>query len=267
LVRYDGLVEDITERWRAEQALRETEVQLLAAAKIQERLLPAAPPLVPAFDIAGAVYPAAFTAGDFFDYLAMPDGNVGFVVSDVSGHGFGPSLLMASASTLFRLLAETHLDLGEIMAKVNRFLAKETDDDEFVTLLLVCLNPRTGSIVYASAGHPPGYVLDASGAVKAQLQSTGFPLAVSPDSAFPVAGPVKLDPGDIVLLMTDGLHDAASLDGAAYGSGRVLEIVRANRTKTASAIINNLYRDVCEFSHREKPVDDVTLVVIKVESC
>jgi sigma-B regulation protein RsbU (phosphoserine phosphatase) len=173
---------------------------------------------------------------------------------------------MAAASTLFRLLAETYLDLGEIMAKVNSFLAKETDEDEFVTLLLVCLDPRTRSIIYASAGHPSGYVLDATGAVKARLESTGMPLAVAPDAEFPVAGPVKLVPGDIVLLMTDGVHDAASPTGMAYGSDRLLDAVRTHRAKTAGEIIRHLYRDVCEFSHREKPADDVTLLVIKVAS-
>jgi sigma-B regulation protein RsbU (phosphoserine phosphatase) len=81
-----------------------------------------------------------------------------------------------------------------------------------------------------------------------------------------VAGPIQLDPGDIVLLTTDGVHDAVSPTGAVYGPDRVLEVVRTNRTKTAQEIINSLYRDVCEFSHREKPLDDVTLVVLKVEA-
>jgi sigma-B regulation protein RsbU (phosphoserine phosphatase) len=103
--------------------------------------------------------------------------------------------------------------------------------------------------------------------VKARLESTGMPLAVAPDAEFPVAGPVKLAPGDIVLLTTDGVHDAVSPAGMAYGSDRFLEAVRAHRAKTAGEIIHHLYRDVCEFSHREKPADDVTLVVIKVESC
>ncbi len=192
LVRYDGLVEDVTDRRRAELALREQEMHMLVAQKIQERLLPEAPPALPGFDIGGGSYPAEFTAGDFFDYLAMPNGIVGFVIADVSGHGFGPALLMASTSTLIRLLTETHTDVGEILARVNRFLAKETDD-HFVTLLLGCLDPQSRSFHYASAGHPTGYVLDSAGAVKARLESTAPPLAVSPASEeFPAADPVIL---------------------------------------------------------------------------
>jgi serine phosphatase RsbU (regulator of sigma subunit) len=265
LVRYDGLVEDVTDRRRAEQALRERDVQLLAAQKIQERLLPEVAPLLPGFDIGGGSYPAEFTAGDFFDYLMMPNGIVGFVISDVSGHGFGPALLMASTSTLIRLLTETHTDVGEILARVNRFLAKETDD-RFVTLLLACLDPQSRSFHYASAGHPTGYVLDSAGIVKARLESRALPLAVFPVTEFPAAGPIVLQPGDIVVLLTDGIQEAMSPAGEQFGTDRLLEVVRAHRTLKAAQIVESLYRAVCEFSQREKPTDDVTAIVIKVKA-
>ena len=264
LVRYDGLVEDVTDRRRAEQSLREQEIQLPVAQKIQERLLPGAPPRLPGFDIGGGSYPAEFTGGDFFDYLAMPNGAVGFAVSDVSGHGFGPALLMASASTLIRLLAETHTDLGEILARVNRFLAKETDD-RFVTLLLACLDPRSRTFRYASGGHPTGYILDSMGAVKAHLKSMAPPLAIFPAAEFPVADPVTLVPGDIVVLLTDGIQEAISPAGEPFGTARLLDAVRTHRTRTAAQIVEDLYQAVCDFSQRRKPADDVTMVVIKAE--
>jgi len=264
LVRYDGLVEDVTDRRRAEQALREQELQLLVAQKIQERLLPEAPPALPGFDIGGGSYPAEFTAGDFFDYLTMPNGTVGFAISDVTGHGFGPALLMASTSTLIRLLAETHTEVGEILGRVNRFLAKETDD-RFVTLLLGCLDPRSRSFQYASAGHPAGYVLDSSGIVKARLTSTAPPLAISAATEFPAADPITLAPGDIVVLLTDGIQEAMSPAEEQFGTARLLEVVRAHRANTAAQVVESLYRAVCQFSQREKPADDVTTVVIKVE--
>ncbi len=264
LVRYDGLVEDVTDRRLAEQSLREQELQLLAAQKIQERLLPLAPPLLPGFDIGGASYPAEFTGGDFFDYLAMPNGTMGFVISDVSGHGFGPALLMASTSTLIRLLTETHAEVGEILGRVNRFLAKETDD-RFVTLLLGCLDPRSRSFQYASAGHPTGYILDSSGVVKVRLKSTAPPLAVSATAEFPAAGPITLEPGDIVVLLTDGLQEAVSPGWEQFGTAHLLDVVRSDRASKAAQIVESLYRAVCEFSQRAKPADDVTAVVIKVE--
>jgi PAS domain S-box-containing protein len=264
LVRYDGLVEDVTDRWNAEHALRENEVQLLAAQKIQQRLLPTESPTLPGFDIGGGLYPAEFTAGDFYDYLTMPNGRLGFVISDVLGHGFSSALLMASTSSVVRLLAETHTEVGEILGKVNCFLTKETDD-QFVTLLLACLDPQSRSISYASGGHPPGYILDEWGAVKARLESTSLPLAISPNTEFPVTGPILLEPGDIVVLLTDGIHETMSPDGTILGIARVLDVVRANRTKTALEIVESLRRLVYEFCQRDQLVDDITAVVIKVE--
>jgi sigma-B regulation protein RsbU (phosphoserine phosphatase) len=264
LVQYDGLVEDVTDRAHAEQALRQREMQLLVAQKIQERLLPQAPPALPGFDIDGRCCPAEFAAGDFFDYLTMPNGTAGFVISDVTGHGFGPALLMASTSTLIRLLAETQADVSEILGSVNRFLAKETED-YFVTLLLGFIDPQTRSFQYASAAHPTGYVLDPTGTVKAQLESTALPLAIFPDTEFPTADPITLEPGDVVVLVTDGIQEAISPTGEPFGTDRLLEVVRANRTKKAAQIVESLYRAVCEFSQREEPVDDVTTIVIKVE--
>ena len=134
---------------------------------------------------------------------------------------------MASTSTLIRLLAETHTDVGEILARVNRFLAKETDD-HFVTLFLACLDPQTRSFHYSSAGHPTGYVLNSSGVVRARLESTAPPLAVSPASeAFPAAAPIILEPGDIVVLLTDGIQEEISPQGEPFGTDRILEVVRA----------------------------------------
>ena len=264
LVRYDGLVEDVTDRRRAEDALRDREMQLLMAQKIQEQLLPKAPPVLPGFDISGGSYPAEFTSGDFFDYLTMPSGIVGFVISDVSGHGFGPALLMASTSTLIRLLTETETDLSEILGRVNRFLAKETDD-HFVSLFLGCLDSQSRLFHYASAGHPTGYVLDSSGVVKARLESTAPPLAISTATEFPASNPITLEPGDIAVLLTDGIQEAMSPTGEPFGTERLLEVVRAHRTRRAAQIVESLYRAVCEFSQREKPADDVTTIVIKVE--
>jgi PAS domain S-box-containing protein len=265
LVRYDGLVEDVTERRFAERTLQERELQLVAAQKIQQRLLPTESPRLPGFDIGGKAYAAEFTAGDFFDYLAMPNGTKGFVIGDVLGHGFSSALLMASTSTLVRMLAETHTEVGEILEKVNRFLTKETDDT-FITVLLACLDPATRSFVYASGGHTPGYILDASGAVKVRLDSTSMPLAVSAEMQFPVAEPIVLERGNLVLLLTDGIQEAMSPDGKPLGITPVLDVVRTKRAQAADEIVESLHRLVCDFCQSEKPIDDLTAMVIKVET-
>ena len=262
LVRYDGLVEDITDRWVAEHALRERELQLVAAQRIQQRFLPTAAPTLPNFDIAGASYPAEFASGDFYDYLAMPNNIIGFAIGDVVGHGIGAALLMSSTMTLVRLLAEANAEVAEILQRVNRFLAKQTED-AFVTLLLARLDPQNRLFTYTSGGHPPGYILDSTGAVKLRLDSTAPPLAISPDTEFPAAKAVNLAPGDLVVLVTDGFQEAMSHDGCFLGAERLLRTICENRAKSAAEIVTSLYRMVCDFCKSERLVDDLTAVVIK----
>ncbi len=257
-------IRDVTEWRRAEATVRENEIQLIAAQRIQRHILPDQAPLLPGFDVAGASYPAEFAGGDTFDYLAMRDGSVGIVIGDVSGHGLGPALLMATTHAHLRSLAQTVDDAGEILARTNASLVRETEDDQFVTLLLGRLDPATRSFTYASAGHPAGYVLDASGSVKTCLESTSVPLGIWPDVAFPPGDPVTLEPGDLVLLFTDGILEARSPAGDFFGAERALEVVRGHRGQAAGEIIEALYRAVLEFSGTPKPADDVTAVVIKV---
>ena len=122
-----AVIRDMTERTRMEKALRENLSQLLAAQKIQEHLLPNHPPVLPGFDIAGALYPAEFAAGDHFDFLAMPNQCLGVVVADVTGHGVGPAILMASTHAHLHALAAIYAEVDEILFQANRIVADEAD--------------------------------------------------------------------------------------------------------------------------------------------
>jgi len=262
LVRYDGLVEDITDRREAEAALRETEASLRAAQEIQARLLPEKPPLLPGYDIAGASFPAMFTGGDYFDYLPMPDDSLGIVIGDVSGHGLGPALLMATLYAHLNSLVESQQDVSEILARANRFLAKETD--RFITLFFGWLQPTTRKFAYASAGHPTGYVFGASGEVKMELESTAIPLAINADTDFPMGRSTVLEEGDVVFLLTDGILEAESPDERMFGVDRALETVRENLREPAEEILRRLLDTVADYSRPRKLIDDVTAIVIKV---
>jgi serine phosphatase RsbU (regulator of sigma subunit) len=251
-------------RKQSERRVSENEVQLLAAQRIQQHLLPKESPDLPGFDIAGASYPAELTGGDTFDYLALQDGSLGLAIGDVAGHGFAPALLMASTHASLRLLAQTSSDVGEILTCANRILVEETEDDHFVTFFLGRLDARTRSFTYCSAGHPTGYLLDACGNVRTRLESVGLPLGIAPDAEFAAPGRLPLEPGDLLLLVTDGIGESQSPQGEQFGDGRMLEIVRKLRNQPSRSIIESLHRAALDFCQREKPIDDMTVVVLKV---
>src|SRR4029077_17734768 len=133
------------ERWEQER-LRE-EIRL--ARQIQQKLFPVAPLPSAAFDISGASYPAEATGGDYFDYIPMCDGTLGIVIGDVSGHGFGPALLMAELRAYLRAFLFTRSDVSEVMSMLNRALALDAPEGHFATLMLAKLDPTDNSLTYS----------------------------------------------------------------------------------------------------------------------
>jgi PAS domain S-box-containing protein len=257
---------DITARMAAEELLRQNAFQLLAAQKIQEAILPTVAPSLGWLDVAGSSHPAAFAGGDYFDYLPMSSGTFGVVVGDVSGHGFAPALLMASAQAFLRCLTQVCVTLGEIVFRINNFIAGETDSGDFITQVLVRLDPETQSLTYINAGHPSGYVLDSAGCVTSELTTSGPPLGIVKDYEYSTLGPVTLDPGDILVLLTDGILEAASPHDELFGSQRALDAVRQSREKTAMEIVEDLMSAVAAFSGAAEFDDDRTALVVKAVS-
>jgi sigma-B regulation protein RsbU (phosphoserine phosphatase) len=237
--------------------------EIRLARQIQQKLFPVAPLPLAGFDIGGASYPAEATGGDYFDYIPMCDGGLALVIGDVSGHGFGPALLMAELRAYLRAFLLTRTDVGEIVGLLNRALAEDAAECHFATLLLARLDPATRTLVYASAGHLPGYILEPSGKVKTVLEATGMPLGVLPDGDFASACTPPLEPGELLLMLTDGLVEAHSPDVNVFGIDRVFDVVRAHRSQTAREIVDTLYGAVRAFCGSECQLDDMTAIVIK----
>jgi PAS domain S-box-containing protein len=263
--RFVGFVRDITERKRAERELRQNQEQFAVAREIQQRLFPKSAPTLPGYDIAGGSYPAEATGGDYFDYLPMLNERLGVIAADVTGHGVGPALLMAETRAYLRVLAGRREDPGEILTRANGILAEDIGSERFVTLFLACLDPRARSLVYASAGHPAAYVMDAVGKVRMTLPRTGVPLGMQPDTQYTTSAPIGLAAGDLVLLVTDGIEESMSPEDEMFGLERALDVVRAQRDRPAHEIVTALYRAVREFSKNTPQIDDVTAIVIKVK--
>jgi len=249
-------------RHRAEEVMRDTSEEFRAAQEIQQRLYPGQSPALPGFDIAGALYPAKATAGDYFDYIPMLDECLGVVVGDVSSHGMGPALLMSETRACLRTLTQIHTDVGEILTRANHLLAADTGDFHFITLAMVRLDPRDRSMVYASAGQR-GYLLH-HGLEVTTLDSTSLPLGVQPDTIVPASAVISLQPGDLVTFFTDGVSEAESPGRVRFGIARALQNIRSERNKPAKEIIEILHQELLGFCRNQPPRDDVTIVVVKV---
>lgn len=259
-----AFIRDVSERKKAEEELRENEEQFRVARDIQQRLFPKAPPALPGFDIGGASYPAEATGGDYFDFLPMLNGGWGIVVGDVTGHGVGPALLMAETRAYLRLLAQNRDDVGEILTRANQVLAEDVGYERFVTLLFARLDPATRTLNYASAGHPPAYVLDPAGQVRGRLTRTNIPLGIKPNTVYHSTASSLLQPGEVVLFLTDGIEEAMSPDETLFGVERALQIVHENRNQPARQIVDILYQVIQNFAGQAPLTDDFTAVVLKV---
>ena len=247
-------------RLEAESALRSTQVKLRLAAEIQQRLLPKTEPILPGFDIGAILYPSEETSGDFYDFLALPDGSLGIVVADVSGHGIDSAMIMAATSVHLRWLVASSSDIGEVLARLNEFLVEWTPDGCFVTLFFARVDPRDRSFTYASAGHR-GYLLDPTGAVK-RLDGTCTVLGWQPDLTVPTEPPVEFRPGQTLLIPTDGILEAASPGGDLFGEARALELVRSNGTLSSRETAEKLYRSARRFAQDAPQRDDMTAVIL-----
>lgn len=265
-------VRDITEKRRNEAELRAREEQMRAAREIHQRLFPKSAPVLAGYDIAGISVPADATGGDYYDFLPMPDDHLGLVVADVSGHGLGPSLLMVETRALLRVVARNRVDPGEILTRANRVIAEDVEGQIYVTLLFVRLDARTGDLLFANAGHPAGVILDAGGEVRVQLRRTSGPLGFLRGAGPVSAPPLRLEPGDTLLLYTDGLREARRPAGTAasaggeeeeFGLDRILEIVRGRRALGSAEVIRALCEAARAFAAPEPLEDDLTVVVVK----
>jgi len=184
----------------------------------------------------------------------------------VSGHGFGAALLMAETRAFLRSLSRSATDLREILRQLNLLLCHDTDDERFVTLMLTLLDPARRSIVYSSAGHIQGFVLDGSGATRHILGPTGPPLGLFDESEFTSSAEIPLAAGDLVLLLTDGAAEAQDRSGAFFETERVLRVVAEERQQSSAQIVRRLRAAIEEFARESPQRDDITAVVCRVTS-
>jgi serine phosphatase RsbU (regulator of sigma subunit)/TPR repeat protein len=236
--------------------------ELRKARKVQESLLPANPPQLPGWDVAVLLEPAHETSGDFYDFLTLPDGNLGMVIADVTDKGTSAALFMALSRSLWRTFAINHPAAPELtMADTNQRIVADTHGGLYITLLYGILNPNQGDFTYCSAGHHPALLLRASDGSVEKLEHTGIPLGVMEESSWK-RETVKIDPGDALVLYTDGITDAENPFEEFYGLERLQEALSRQRGKKAEEIRDALRDEVRRFVGKAAQFDDITLLVL-----
>ena len=249
----------------AQQEKERMERQLELAHDVQQRLLPADIQAPAGFDMAGVGKSADETSGDYYDVIARPDGRLALVIGDVSGHGVGPAFFMASARALLHALMESDTDPVTCLQKLNAFLCRDMPDVSFMSLFLALLDPGARTLRYASAGHNPPLLRRGSGVME-ELEGTGPFLAVLEDATYRLSGAVSLEEGDVLVLYTDGIHEARDEDGEMYGEERLAASLdrHAAGGKDAEGILGGLVDDLDHFRGARRLDDDVTCLVVQV---
>ena len=185
------------------------------------------------------------------------------VIGDVSGHGVGPSLIMATTRAFLRSLCQTYHDPDEVLFRLNNLLVDDMDSGSFVTLFLGILDTASGEFTYTSAGHDPPFLYQRATGAFLELDSTGLPLGLLEDTEFPKATTPALRPGDLLLCMTDGVWEAMNSDNESYGRDRLRERTRAGLGHGADDLMKSIYEDVKAYCGPVTQRDDITMLVVK----
>lgn len=235
------------------------------ARRTQQALIPKHSPTVPGLTCSGWTLPASVTGGDCFDLWTLPDGRLGVLVADASGHGLGPALVVSQARAMVRSLSDAVGDPHAVLARVNARLAEDLDWGQFVTAFLGFLSPD-GLLHWSSAGHGPTLFRRSLADPLEDIDPPVQPLGVLSEWFDGPSPPIQLEPGGQLILSTDGIFEAARDDGEQLGVERMRGIVDRNRHEPPEGLLAALRSAAREWSGRQEPLDDQTLVIVQREA-
>ncbi len=229
------------------------------AYEIQRSLLPRSNPNYKGFDISGRSIPAERVGGDLYDFNVMHEGVLSIAIGDASGHGLPAALLARDVVTGLRMGIENETKISAVIRKLNSVIHKSQLSTKFVSLVYGELE-HNGTLVYINAGHPPPIhfkkdsisTLDVGGTILGPLEETVFN-----------RGFAFLDPGDIILMFTDGIIEITDIQNDMFGTDRLIEVVRANQNESSTVIIDRILKSIKDFGKSNILLDDATMIVIK----
>lgn len=242
------------------------EEELSIARDLQMSMLPAVCPEVKGFKIAAHSIPAREVGGDFFDFIAMGDRKVGFVIGDVTGKSVSGALVMSAARSVFRMLSEEHADVKDIMVRANRRTKKDIKSGMFVALLYAVLDSEEKRVTLCSAGQTQPILFSASLGEASLVETTGdtFPLGILEDADYEETQ-VPLSEGDKLVFYTDGIVEAMNEKEEIFGFENLIETVKDLGKLEADELLHEILDRVKEFVGGAEQHDDLTLIVVSVE--
>ena len=244
---------------------RALEKELAIARQIQLALLPESLPDIPGYAVFAANDASRAVSGDFYEFQRRDEGDEQIIViADVSGKGIGASLLAASFDALLMGPIEVNYPTDVICARVSRRLFAKTPPERYVTAFILALDPGSGRVSYTNAGHNAALLVRAGGASVQRLEATGLPIGLLPNAEYERAE-VVLEPGDVIVLYTDGLTEAANPAGDEFGIDRLEQVVRQHAAEPLVAVAVAIETVIEVFVDGTPFGDDRTLVMLRRE--
>jgi phosphoserine phosphatase RsbU/P len=239
--------------------LARKEAELSFAREVQRSLFPRSLPMDTGLEFTAICIPAAGISGDYYDVMQLPDGRLIFAIADISGKGISAAILMANLQAVLRTIAQTTASPHEVCSRLNHHLIQVTDDTKFATFFLAEWQAPARRLCYVNAGHHAPIVIGSCRGRR--LEEGGPPLGLFFDFEFQV-GEVTLEPGDMLVLYSDGVTEARSAEGEEFGEGRLEEVIEANCDYPLAEVQAAVMEAVGKWSG-EEPDDDMTLLIVR----
>jgi phosphoserine phosphatase RsbU/P len=235
------------------------------AAEIQQSLLVEEPPEFAGYELAARSVPADEVGGDFYDFYDLGQGTLGLAIGDASGHGLPAALLVRDVVTGLRMGIEKELKVAHVFEKLNRVIHRSRLSSRFVSVFY-CELESDGNVVYVNAGHQPPILFfreEQPGKVcEVELSNGGTVIGPLPEAHFR-RGFARLHPGEVLLLLTDGILERRDKKGEFFGDERVRALVRQHQAQPATVILERLFEAALAWGDARPWEDDATIVVVK----
>ncbi len=239
--------------------------ELELARVVQMSTLPSALPVVDGYEMHATFLPAAATGGDTYDLAPVAQGLL-IVLADATGHGIAPALSVLQMHAMLRMALRFGVDLETAFREVNDQLADTLPDGHFVSAFIGLLDACTHKLRFLSGGQGPILHFQAASGVTMTYKATSFPMGAMPITALRPAVTLELAPGDLLVLLTDGIYEYEDASGAQFGSARVEQVLQQHHSESASELSSRLLDAVRHFSNGMPQEDDVTMVILKREA-